>query len=44
MSEKKPDLFWALLFIVTLGAASASLMGGEGEPRMGPEQAGIIGR
>jgi len=41
MSNKKPDIFWILAFVVALGAASSSLLSDE-SPRMAPQQAGIL--
>jgi hypothetical protein len=43
MGKRKPDFMWVLALVVALGAASSALMGGE-EPRMLPQQAGIIVR
>jgi len=43
MSKRKPDFLWILALIVALGATSSALMGDE-EPRMAPQQAGIIVR
>lgn len=43
MGKRKPDFMWVLALVVALGAASSALMGGE-EPRMAPQQAGIMVR
>ncbi len=43
MGRKKPDIFWILVVVVALGAATGSLVG-DNAPLMAPQQAGIIVR
>ena len=42
MGRRKPDFVWTLALLVALGAASVSLFGGDREPVMAPQQAGIM--
>ncbi len=42
MGRRKPDFVWTLALVFALGAVSVSLFGGDREPAMAPQQAGII--
>lgn len=42
MGRRKPDFVWTLALVFALGAVCVSLFGGDREPAMAPQQAGII--